>query len=145
VTGGVRSAAAAGPVEGGDAMEATYRPQPVRCAHRDLSRRSCHAHAGGDLMGQPITRREGIVRFELNRSLTGMGHERYTSAAGVSGHRPADVLARRLFEHDAVATVAIFSNEVTVELLPWKSADGLRESIEGLYIHYLPGVTPSIP
>ena len=34
-------------------------------------------------MGHPITvtekptRREGVVRFELNRSLTGMGHERY--------------------------------------------------------------------
>jgi hypothetical protein len=101
-------------------------------------------------MGQPITvtekptRREGVVRFELNRSLTGMGHERYTSAA-ITGHRPPDVLARRLFEHDAVATVSIFSNEVTVELHPWKSPEGLLEAIEGLYIHYLPGVVPSIP
>ena len=102
-------------------------------------------------MGQPITvtekptRRQGVVRFELNRVLTGMGHERYASATGVTGNRPPDVLARRLFEHEAVATVAIYANEVTVELLPWKSPEGLRESIEGLYIHYLPGVTPSIP
>lgn len=102
-------------------------------------------------MGQPITvtekptRREGVVRFELNRSLTGMGHERYTSEEPVTGDRPPDVLARRLFEHDAVATVAIFGNEVTVGLHPWKSADGLREAIEGLYIYYLPGVVPSIP
>jgi hypothetical protein len=102
-------------------------------------------------MGQPITvtekltRHEGVVRFELNRSLTGMGHERYTAEEPVTGDRPPDVLARRLFEHDAVATVAIFSNEVTVGLRPWKSADGLREAIEGLYIYYLPGVVPSIP
>ena len=38
-------------------------------------------------MGQPITvtekptGRPGIVRFELNRTLTGMGHEHYASAA----------------------------------------------------------------
>jgi hypothetical protein len=102
-------------------------------------------------MGQPIavtekpTRREGVVRFELNRSLTGMGHERYLAGQPVVGERPPDVLARRLFEHDAVAAVAIFGNEVTVELLPWKSAEGLREAIEGLYIYYLPGVVPSIP
>ena len=37
-------------------------------------------------MGQPITVVEkrgpaGVVRFELNRSLTGMGHERFRSAA----------------------------------------------------------------
>lgn len=97
-------------------------------------------------MGQPITvfekpsRRVGIVRFELNRSLTGMGHEDYRSADDVHGERPPDVLARRLFEHDAVKAVHIYSNEVTVELVPWKTAAGLKEAIEGLYIHYLPGV-----
>jgi hypothetical protein len=102
-------------------------------------------------MGQPITvtekptRREGVIRFELNRVLTGMGHERYTAGVPVTGDRPPDVLARRLFEHEAVAAVAIFGNEVTVELLPWKSADGLRQAIEGLYTYYLPGVVPSIP
>jgi len=99
-------------------------------------------------MGQPITvtekpsRRVGIVRFELNRVLTGMGHEDYFSAADASGHRPPDQLARRLFDHDSVKAVHIYGNEVTVELQPWKSADGLKESIEGLYTHYLPGVQP---
>ena len=45
-------------------------------------------------MGQPITvtekptGRPGIVRFELNRTLTGMGHEHYASAADATG-RPA--------------------------------------------------------
>jgi hypothetical protein len=102
-------------------------------------------------MGQSITVTEkpttnaGVVRFELNRSLTGMAHERYTSADEVSGHRPPDVLARRLLQHGNVESVAIFSNEVTVELKPWKTAEGLKELIEDLYIHYLPGVQPSIP
>lgn len=102
-------------------------------------------------MGQPITvtekpsRRPGIVRFELNRVLTGMGHEEYRSAAEVRGDRPPDVLARRLFDHDAVKAVHVYGNEVTVELNAWKSAHGLKEIIEGLYIHYLPGVQPSLP
>jgi hypothetical protein len=101
-------------------------------------------------MGQPITvtekptRREGIVRFELNRSLTGMGHEHYGSADAATGDRPPDDLARRLFEHQAVKSVHVYSNEVTVELQPGQSSDGLKEAIEGLYIHYRPGVTPSI-
>jgi hypothetical protein len=101
-------------------------------------------------MGQPITvtekatRRQGVVRFDLNRVLTGMGHERYVAGVPVTGDRPPDALARRLFEHDAVAAVAIFGNEVTVELFPWKTAEGLRESIEGLYTYYLPGVLPTI-
>jgi hypothetical protein len=99
-------------------------------------------------MGQPITvterpsKRSGIVRFDLNRVLTGMGHEEYRSAADTAGHRPPDLLARRLFEHDSVKAVHIYGNEVTVELHAWKSAEGLKESIEGLYTHYLPGVQP---
>jgi hypothetical protein len=102
-------------------------------------------------MGQPITvtekptGRPDVVRFELNRTLTGMGHERYTSAADATGHRPVDALARRLFEHDGVKAVHVFANEVTVELLPWKTTEGLKEDIEGLHTHYLPGVMPSIP
>jgi hypothetical protein len=102
-------------------------------------------------MGQPITvtekptRHEGVVRFELNRSLTGMGHEHYASAGAATGDRPPDVLARRLFEHGVVKAVHIYSNEMTVELEPGASSDGLKELIEGLYIHYLPGVSPSIP
>jgi hypothetical protein len=101
-------------------------------------------------MGQPITvtekptSRPGLVRFELNRTLTGMGHEHYASAADAAGDRPPDMLARRLFEHDGVKSVHVYSNEVTVELVPWKSADGLKEAMEGLHIHYLPGVVPSL-
>jgi hypothetical protein len=102
-------------------------------------------------MGQPITvtesttSQEGVVRFELNRSLTGMGHERYDSPDAASGDRPPDVLARRLFEHGGVKAVHIYSNEVTVELEPGAAGHGLKDLIERLFIHYLPGVTPSIP
>jgi hypothetical protein len=102
-------------------------------------------------MGQPITvterttTQEGVVRFEINRSLTGMGHESYFSGDAAPGDRPPDVLARRLFEVGGVKAVHIYSNEVTVELEPGASSHGLKEVIERLYIHYLPGVTPSIP
>jgi hypothetical protein len=102
-------------------------------------------------MGQPITvterttRQEGVVRFEINRSLTGMGHERYFSSDAATGDRPPDVLARRLFERGGVKAVHMYSNEVTIELEPGSSSHGLKEVIERLYIHYLPGVTPSIP
>ena len=102
-------------------------------------------------MGQPIsvvqkpTTERGTVRFELNRSLTGMGHERYTSAPEPARNRPPDELARRLFAQGEVVAVSMYSNEVTVELKPHGSADGLLEIIESLYTYYTPGVTPSIP
>ena len=62
-------------------------------------------------MGQPITVvekpsfREGIVRYEINRSLTGMGHERYAAGDEVTGDAPADELARRLFALGGIADV----------------------------------------
>ena len=46
-------------------------------------------------MGQPVAVVEkqsaipGIVRFVANRSLTGMGHERFTEADQAVGPRPA--------------------------------------------------------
>src|SRR5438477_13050632 len=70
-------------------------------------------------MGQPITVVEkrgpgpGVVRFELNRSLTGMGHERFCSAAEAIGDGPDAVLARKLFEHGGVEAVHVYSNVVT--------------------------------
>jgi hypothetical protein len=100
-------------------------------------------------MGQPITvteiptTRPGYVRYELNRSLTGMAHERYRAGEEVSGHRPPDEVARRLLAHEGVVAVHIYSNEVTVELKG--SDDGLKEALESLFIHYTEGVTPSIP
>ncbi len=102
-------------------------------------------------MGQPIvvvkkpSSKPGVVRFEINRSLTGMGHERYRSAADATGDRPPDVLARHVLEHGGVAAVHVYSNMITVELTDDGTATGLQELIEGLFTHYREGVRPSIP
>jgi hypothetical protein len=102
-------------------------------------------------MGQPVavvqkpTRTPGIVRFEINRSLTGMGHERYRSGADATGDRPPDVVARLLFERGGVDGVHIFSNEITVDLSKGASAEGIEELLRELFIHYRPGVTTSLP
>jgi hypothetical protein len=95
-------------------------------------------------MGQPVsviekpTGRVGVLRFETNRNLTGMGHERYSSAVPVEGERPADVLARRLFDHGGVTTVHVYGGIITVELAPHAQGDGIKEIIEDLYTFYRP-------
>ncbi len=105
-------------------------------------------------MGQPVsviekpTGRAGVLRFETNRSLTGMGHERYRAGTAVEGNRPPDVLARRLFERGGVATVHIYGGLITIELAePDESGlkeSGLKEIIEDLYTYYRPGVEPTV-
>lgn len=101
-------------------------------------------------MGQPISvvrkpsSKPNLVRFEINRTLTGTGHERYSAATEVSGDRPPDELARRLFERGGVASVHIHSNLITVELDGSADAEGFEDIIRELYIHYRPGVTPSV-
>ena len=77
-------------------------------------------------MGQPVvvvekpSRRPGIVRFEANRSLSGMGHDSFTAgdASGVfaRANTPAAELARRLFATGRVAGVHVYQNMVTVDL-----------------------------
>ena len=54
--------------------------------------------------------------FDLNRSLTGMAIERYPSVDDVKdgGHRPPDVLARRLFDLGATS-VTVYSSAVAVD------------------------------
>jgi hypothetical protein len=102
------------------------------------------------VMGQPIvvtekpSARPGVLRFELNRVLTGMGHERYTSGKEITGHRPPDELAKRLFEHGGVDEVHIYGNVVTVVVGRGHTGEGIKEIIEGLYIYYREGVTPAI-
>ncbi|HSL56448.1 MAG TPA: hypothetical protein VK866_01265 [Acidimicrobiales bacterium] len=102
-------------------------------------------------MGQPITAIEtptatpGTVRFEINRSLTGMGHERYRAGQPVQGDRPPDELARRLFERGGIDAVHIYANVVTIDLDEHRDTAGLHEIIEGLYTYYRPGVeVPSL-
>jgi hypothetical protein len=102
-------------------------------------------------MGQPVTvlekpsSRPGIVRFEINRTLTGTGHERYPAGAPVVGDRPPDVLARRLLDHGGVDAVHINSNVITVELAGGSTGEGLAEVIGDLYTYYRPGVPVPSP
>ena len=99
-------------------------------------------------MGQTVmvvekpTSTPGIVRFELNRSLTGMAHERYRNGDEIIGVRPPDELARRLFERGGVQAVHIYSNQVTVELESFGTSEGIQDIIQGLYTHYTEGVEP---
>jgi hypothetical protein len=101
-------------------------------------------------MGQQITvsrkpaTRPGVVVFELNRSLTGMGHERYRSPM-ISGDRPVDELARRLFEVRDVKSVHVYSNVVTVEGLTRLPLDELEEVIRDLFTYYREGVEVADP
>ncbi|HVV38612.1 MAG TPA: hypothetical protein VHC63_18535 [Acidimicrobiales bacterium] len=90
------------------------------------------------------TSKPGVVRFEADRGLTGMAHERYSSLADVIFDRPPDRLAKMLFERGGVKHVHIYGNEITVTLEPGANTDGLAQLITNLFIHYREGVTPSI-
>jgi hypothetical protein len=88
--------------------------------------------------------RHGFVRFETNRALTGMAHERYSVDDEVEGDRPPDLAARALFAHGGVETVHVHGNQINVQLVPGGSTSGMAEAIADLFIHYKPGVTPSM-
>ena len=99
-------------------------------------------------MGQPVSVLEGpagklgIVRFEANRSFTGMGHERFSSADQAFGTKPAAVVASRLFATGQVAGVHIYGNIITVELAKGAGAQGLNEVVRDLYQYWKPGMVP---
>jgi hypothetical protein len=99
-------------------------------------------------MGQSITvvqkptTTQGVLRFETNRSLTGMGHERYRRGEEVAGQRPPDELARRLFDRGGVDAIHVYSNIITVDLAEGGDGAGILEVIHDLFIHYRPGVRP---
>jgi len=93
-------------------------------------------------MGQPITvvekpsSRPGLVRFELNRPLSGMGHERWVAGAAVEGDRPVDELARRLFAAGGVDAVHMNGSVVTVTLARGSTGEGLGDVVRGLFRFY---------
>ncbi|MCY3562163.1 MAG: hypothetical protein OXH20_13520 [bacterium] len=97
-------------------------------------------------MGQPVTvierpsSRPGVVRFEINRSLTGMGHEHYGGPPPATRTRPPDELARRLFASGRIDGMHINSNVITLDMSKGADTAGLRQVIEDLFIHYRPGV-----
>ena len=96
-------------------------------------------------MGQPITvvekpsSRTGVVRYETNRALTGMGHERYRAGDEILGTAPADELARRLFDRGGITGVHVNGNVVTVELAE-AEAEGIDEVIASLNLYWVEGV-----
>ncbi len=93
-------------------------------------------------MGQSVTVVEKkssnpeVLRFEINRSLTGMGHERYSSLDDIVLARPVDVLARRLLEHGGVDGVHVNSSVITVDLAGGSTGEGLYEVIQNLFRFY---------
>ncbi len=97
-------------------------------------------------MGEPVAVIEssaamhGRVRFETNRSLSGMGHERYRASEKIVGHRPVDEIARTLIETGQVDFVHIHGSMITVELAAGRGPEGLKELIEAMFIYYRPGV-----
>lgn len=84
----------------------------------------------------------GVVRFELNRTLSGQGHERYRSVLDAWGPSPSDELARQLFATGKVAGVHVYSNMVTVDLEKGYESDGLADVVANLYQYWKPGVVP---
>jgi hypothetical protein len=84
----------------------------------------------------------GVVRFELNRALTGMGHERFRSAAEAYGPTQAAELARRLFATNQAAAVHVYSNIVTVDLAKGATSAGLADVIRYLHQYWKPGMVP---
>ena len=96
-------------------------------------------------MGQPVTvirsssRRPGVVRFEVNRILTGMGHKRYHAEDEILGDDPAAEVARRIFAAGGVESVHIYSSMITVYLSSTDPVD-LESVIADLHTYYVPGV-----
>jgi hypothetical protein len=80
------------------------------------------------------------MRFETNRSLTGMGHERFTSMADAIGPRPAAALARQLLSTGKVESVYMYGNIVTVDVSKGFDADGLGDVVRNMYQYWKPGV-----
>ncbi len=99
-------------------------------------------------MGQPVavvekqTSRPGVVLFELNRSLTGMGHDSFASPADAAGTTPSAELARRMFATGQVAGMHVHGNIVTVALAGGADSAGLLEVARDLYQYWQPGMVP---
>ena len=99
-------------------------------------------------VGQPVDVKQttagvaGRIRFELNRTLTGQGHEKFTSASQAIGPRPAAELERRLFNSGSVLGVHVFANIVTVDLVPGSRYSDLAQIVTDLHQYWKPGMKP---
>jgi hypothetical protein len=86
------------------------------------------------------------MHFELNRSLTGMQIERYSAGEEITGQRPPDELARRVFALGPVSSVTVYSSVVTVKAPSgeWSSLRAkVEDTIVNLFIYYREGVLPA--
>ena len=99
-------------------------------------------------MGQPVAVTEkpgahpGVVRFETNRTFSGMGHERFASTEEAWAPTASAEIARRLFATGRVGGVHVYANMVTVDLHNGYSSDGLGDIIRELYRYWHPGMAP---
>lgn len=84
----------------------------------------------------------GVVRFEINRTLSGQGHERFRSILDAHGNTPSDELARRLFATGQVAGVHVYANIITVDLEKGYDSHGLSDLVRDLHTYWRPGVEP---
>lgn len=84
----------------------------------------------------------GVVRFELNRSLSGMGHERFHSTVDAIGSKPSASLARQLFATGKVSSVHVYGNVVTVDVAKGYDSSGLADVVREMYRYWKPGVEP---
>ena len=82
----------------------------------------------------------GVVRFEANRNLTGMGHERFRTSADAVGPRPAAALARNLLATGRVDAVHIYGNVITVDISEGFDSTGLSDVVRDLYQYWKPGM-----
>ena len=84
--------------------------------------------------------RPGLLRMETNRSLTGMGHERFTSMHDAIGPRPAAVLARQLLSTGKVDSVHMYGNIISVDIAKGFNSDGLADVVRNMYQYWKPGM-----
>jgi len=102
-------------------------------------------------MGEPVTVIErqtsvpGVIRFQINRSVSGTGHEVFRSAADAQAQTPSAKLARALFEQGGIQAVHIYGNIITVHLASGQTGAALKPIIESLYIFYKEGVEVAYP
>ena len=102
-------------------------------------------------MGQPVTviekqtSRPGVVRYETNRVISGMGHEYFRSLDDAQGDAPADRLARTLLERGGITAVHVSSNVITVHLADGSPPTGIKALVEDMYTYYREGVVPVVP
>ena len=94
-----------------------------------------------DVTEKPSSTR-GVVRFEINRSLSGMGHEHFASPADAWSDTPSAELARRMFATGQVAAVPVYGNIITVDVEKGHDSEGLADLVRHMYQYWKPGVEP---